>query len=146
MAALAQDGAMTARPTPSPLALGMVALACAACSGSELAPRPTATATATGAAPCAPASRPERLVIAAGRTVSTRSGLEITFRGTSHDDFDDGRFDVTAALHFRRGADETDRLPSTLAAHPTDEVLDHCWHLVTATDTAATVDVAPRAP
>ncbi len=135
---------MTARPTPPPLALGVVALACAACSGSELAPRPTATATAT--ATCTPASPPERLVIAAGRTVSTRSGLEITFRGTSHDDFDDGRFDVTAALHFRRGPDETDRLPSTLAAHPTDEVLGHCWHLVTATDTAATLDVAPRTP
>ena len=75
--------------------------------------------------------------------MSTASGLEVTFRGTSHDDFGDGRFDETAAFHFRRGPAETDRMPSVLAPRALEEVLGHCWRYVRVERDEATIELAP---
>ena len=77
-----------------------------------------------------------------GRSVSTASGLEITFRGANHDDFAGGKFDESASFHFRRGADQTDRVPSVLAPEGLEEVLGHCWRYVGIAADAATIELA----
>lgn len=105
------------------------------------APSAPAQPSATGTG-CSPASPLARLVLPTGRSVSTASGLEITFRGASHDDFEGGKFDESASFHFRRGADQTDRTPSVLAPDGLEEVLGHCWRSVGVTPDEATIELA----
>jgi hypothetical protein len=76
----------------------------------------------------------------------TPTGLELRFDGISHDDYADGQFDVVATLHFRYGGQSSQRMPSTLAAHAPDEVLGHCFQLVSANQRTAQVRVAPLGP
>ncbi|NOU34813.1 MAG: hypothetical protein HOO96_43535 [Polyangiaceae bacterium] len=75
--------------------------------------------------------------------MSTASGIEVTFHGSSHDHFEDGRFDESASFHFRRGPAQTDRMPSVLAPHPLDDVLGHCWRIVSVDHGEATIELAP---
>ena len=105
------------------------------------APSAPAQPSAAGAG-CSPASPLARLVLPTGRSVSTASGLEITFRGANHDDFAGGKFDESASFHFRRGADQTDRVPSVLAPEGLEEVLGHCWRYVGIAADAATIELA----
>jgi hypothetical protein len=95
---------------------------------------------------CALAGDAETMALTIAVPARTKSGLELRFEGISHDDYADGRFDVLATFRFRHGGQSSQRMPSTLVAHSADEVLGHCFQLVSATQRTAQVRVAPLAP
>jgi len=64
-----------------------------------------------------------------GEAVRTTTGLEIHFKGTSRDEFEDGTFDVLAHLSFRLGAASKSWLPSLLARSGFVPILGHCVRL-----------------
>jgi len=94
---------------------------------------------------CAGLTNVERLVLTAGQTRTTRSGLAVTFRGTSHDNFGDGQFAINLQLNFRRGDEQAARMPSALAPSRFKPLLGHCWKLVESRRQQAVIDVAPLA-
>ena len=83
-----------------------------------------------------PTGEVERISLRAGESASTSSGLHITFLGTTHDDYEDGSFDVLARFVFRLGGMRTEWMPSL---RPTSydmlsfrTLLGHCLRVVQA--------------
>ena len=99
--------------------------AAAPASGPDAAPASGPPAAAPG--PCSePAAGAERLTLEPRGTATARDGLAVTFAGSGHDDFEDGRFDEWAQLVFRAGGAEEQRLVSLLALPHVTEVLGRC--------------------
>ncbi len=92
-----------------------------------------------------PADAPTLDIPVGGRRTSP-SGLSVQYQGTSHDQYDDGRFEVLAHLVFRRGNDEAQRMPSALSPPTSSQILGHCVRLLAARDTSALVQLAPMPP
>src|SRR5688572_23432297 len=63
----------------------------------------------------------------AGQTLATPVGVEVTFFGADHADYDDGRSDDWVSLRFRRGGAVEHRIVSLYAPRRADEVFDGCW-------------------
>ena len=91
---------------------------------------------------CAGLSKLERLELAPGQTKETTSGLAVTFRGSSHDSYGDGRFEVWLQLDFRRGDEQVARRPSALAPGRLEPLLGHCWKLVESPAGRVVIEVA----
>ena len=89
-----------------------------------------------------PADAPTLDIPVGGRRTSP-SGFSVQYQGISHDQYDDGRFELLAHLVFRRGNDEVQRLPSALSPPTSSEILGHCVRLLSARDQSAVVQLAP---
>lgn len=116
----------------------------------EPAPEPTSPTPSRNPQPspapaCELGATPEIVHVDVGRTVTSRSGVAVTFVGISHDDYDDGRFEVLATLRFTRGTVHETRMVSVLAPESAQDVVGHCWRLVRANDQSAEVALSALA-
>jgi hypothetical protein len=68
----------------------------------------------------------------------------VTFVGSSHDDYDDGRFDDLVELRFARGGKSEVRIVSVHAPARVDEVLDVRWNLQSAHPRELEIVLYPR--
>jgi len=73
--------------------------------------------------------------------VASGTGLEITFKGSSHDNYGPGGFDLLLSLSFRRGEQKQTRLPS-FRDRRTHQVLGHCYRIVDAAPPVIVLDVS----
>jgi hypothetical protein len=77
-----------------------------------------AEANDTTPARCRRGPTPERVEVELGRTVITKSGVAVTFRTTSHDNYDDGRTDLLLHLVFQGVSEDGKLTPSALSWLP----------------------------
>ena len=114
-------------------------------------------------APEAPAPAPERhetgdprcdtghsaltVTLEQGKTAHVPFGnpsIDITYLGTTHADYDDGRFENLVHLVFQRGAAKESRLVDVRAEGRAELLLDTCWALTSHGDEVA-VTLFPKA-
>ena len=81
-----------------------------------------------------------------GQVKQTPTGIEVTFVGQGHDDFDDGRFDDWVALRFRRGNEKAERMVSVYGEHQAEELLGACWILDSARGDEIVITFFPKTP
>ncbi len=86
------------------------------------APRPApsdeARGSSSGDARCNEPADVAKVVIARGATERTEIGIAVSFRGTEHDNFEDGRTDTIVPLTFQGILDDGRLTPSALTWRP----------------------------
>lgn len=139
----------SAAASAAPPAAASAALSAASAEAPAAAPSGSpAPAAQPTTGPCAAAAgRAERLELKAGEARTTKSGLTVTFHGTSHDSYADGTTDLLVSLSFSRGGQKATRLPSGLARQLSFEpLLGHCWRLADGGGDRVIIEIAPLAP
>jgi hypothetical protein len=120
---------MTPRMGRATLLVTVVLSGCASSRASE--PRALPESRSEGASPaedrCAAATASERVEVALGATVVAPSGIAVTYRGSSHDSYDDGRSDVLLELVFQGVLEDGTLSPSALTWMPSALAAPE-WH------------------
>jgi hypothetical protein len=83
------------------------------------------------------------VALVAGQTIETATGVAVTFVGTGHDDFGDGRFDDWVSLQFRRDGSVEDRMVSLHAPPRAERLFYGCWKLIGLVDRKLTLVFLP---
>lgn len=126
---------------PVPLRPGLAAAADIADAALPALPAPMTQAEPADRCPLSPTA--PTLDVPSGGAVTSSSGLIVRYHGTSHDQFEDGHFQVLAHLQFRRDGKDVERWPSALGPQHSDEILGHCVRLLRASDRGAVVQLVP---
>ena len=83
-----------------------------------------------------------RVVLDVNQLVRTPTGIDVTYLGAQHDDFDDGRFEDSVSFRFQRRAEIETRMVS-IHARQAQQVLTGCWRLLEASPSRAVIELLP---
>jgi hypothetical protein len=113
--------------------------------GGPARPAPSTVDRTEGAPACETDQSQLKVMLHPGQAMHTPVGVDVTFVGSGHDDFDDGRFDDWVSLRFQIGDEVIERMVSVHAPRRASELPTVCWQLGAATKDGIEIIFMPKA-